>query len=294
DRRDVCETRTGLARRAIHPRGRHIGPRRGALLAGSGDTPVAGITPGAERSRPRVDHVLRGERSERRAADRDGRSRRRGPVGRARRPDRGRAGADPVSRCLDRTDAPRATRRRPGEDDPVTFLSTAVQNVLQEGQFCAVATTTPAGPHCTPLVYALSGGRIWLTTSRRSVKARAWRSDPSVSGLVRHGDLSVTFTGRAHPFDILDRGTWSAAVAQGPQVARAGLTFGRKNARFFAGYAMDAKQVPFAWTPPGRVFVAIDIDRTALLDAEGVQEGWSRSGGDVRAAESFRASRKGS
>jgi len=176
----------------------------------------------------------------------------------------------------------------------MTFLSTAVQNVLQEGQFCAVATTTPAGPHCTPLVYALSSGRIWLTTSRRSVKARAWRSDPAVSGLVRHGDLAVTFTGRVHPFDILDRATWSAAVAQGPQVARAGMTFSRKNARFFAGYAMDAKQVPFAWTPPGRVFVAIDIDRTALLDDEGVQEGSSRWGGDVTSHESFRMSRKGS
>ena len=30
----------------------------------------------------------------------------------------------------------------------------------------------------------VSRGRVWLTTSRGSVKARAWKVDPSVSGLV--------------------------------------------------------------------------------------------------------------
>jgi len=46
----------------------------------------------------------------------------------------------------------------------VSFLSTAVQDVLDRGQFCAVATMTPRGPHCTPLVYVGSGARVWLTT----------------------------------------------------------------------------------------------------------------------------------
>ena len=36
----------------------------------------------------------------------------------------------------------------------MSFLSTAVQGVLEQGPFCAVATTTPRGPHCTPLVFA--------------------------------------------------------------------------------------------------------------------------------------------
>lgn len=175
----------------------------------------------------------------------------------------------------------------------MSFLSTAVQGVLEEGQFCAVATTTPMGPHCTPLVFVLSSGRVWLTTSRRSVKARAWRLDPSVAGLVRHGDLVVAFAGTVRTFDLLDRETWGAAVADAPQVARASVKFSRKNARFFAGYAVDAKQVPFAWTPPGRVFVGIDLERTALLDDEGVQEGWSRWGGNVVPHISFRASRSG-
>ena len=71
----------------------------------------------------------------------------------------------------------------------MSFRSTAVQEVLDRGQFCAVAAMTPRGPHCTPLVFANSGARLWLTTSRRSVKARAWRTDPSVAGLVRSDEF---------------------------------------------------------------------------------------------------------
>jgi nitroimidazol reductase NimA-like FMN-containing flavoprotein (pyridoxamine 5'-phosphate oxidase superfamily) len=170
----------------------------------------------------------------------------------------------------------------------VSFLSTAVQTVFEHGPFCAVAAPTPDGPHCTPLVFAYSGGRIWLTTSRRSVKARTWERDPTVAGLIRHGELAVTFTGTVKTYDALDRRTWAAAVAGATSIARATGTFSRKNARFFAGYAFDARQVPFAWTPPGRVLVGIDLDRTALLDAEGVQEGRGRWGGHTESLPTFR------
>lgn len=175
----------------------------------------------------------------------------------------------------------------------MSFLSTVVQTVLDQGRFCAVATTTPRGPHCTPLVFASSGARVWLTTSRRSVKARSWKADPSVGGLVRHGDLAVTFTGTVKAYDALDRSTWSAAVAGATSIARATATFSRKNARFFAGYALDARQVPLAWTPPGRVFVGVDLLRTALLDDEGVQEGRGRWGGASSSHTTFRRTARG-
>jgi Pyridoxamine 5'-phosphate oxidase len=175
----------------------------------------------------------------------------------------------------------------------MSFLSTAVQTVLEEGPFCAVATMTPRGPHCTPLVFAYSGGRLWLTTSRGSVKARAWKVDPGVSGLIRHGAASVTFTGTVTTYDALDRGSWGSAVSGAVSLTRATATFSRKNARFFAGYAMDARQVPLAWTPPGRVFVAIDIERTALLEDDGVQEGRGRWGGEVASHTTFRSVKHG-
>lgn len=175
----------------------------------------------------------------------------------------------------------------------MSFLSTAVRQVLEEGSFCSVATTTPRGPHCTPLVYAVSGGRLWLTTSRRSVKTRAWRVDATMAGMVRRDALAVSFTGRVRTYDVLDRETWGASVAGAPAIARASVRFGKKNARFFAGYAVDARNVPFAWTPPGRVFVSIDIERTALLDPRGVDEGKRRWGGDVGSKGAFRASKSG-
>jgi hypothetical protein len=170
----------------------------------------------------------------------------------------------------------------------VSFLSTAVQQVLEDAPFCAVATSTPRGPHCTPLVFAYSGGRVWLTTSRGSVKTRAWKVDPSVAGLVRSGELTVTFTGTVKTYDALDRGSWGAAVAGATSIARATARFSKKNARFFAGYAFDARQVPLAWTPPGRVFVGIDLERTALLDEDGVQEGRGRWGGEALSQKTFR------
>jgi nitroimidazol reductase NimA-like FMN-containing flavoprotein (pyridoxamine 5'-phosphate oxidase superfamily) len=175
----------------------------------------------------------------------------------------------------------------------VSFVSTAVQGILEEGQFCAVAASTPNGPHCTPLVFAYSGARVWLTTSRRSVKARAWRVDPSTAGLIRHGGLAVTFTGTVKTYDALDKRTWGAAVAGATSIARATAGFSRKNARFFAGYAFDARQVPFAWTPPGRVFVGIDLERVALLDEDGVQEGRGRWGGEIVSHATFRRSTTG-
>jgi nitroimidazol reductase NimA-like FMN-containing flavoprotein (pyridoxamine 5'-phosphate oxidase superfamily) len=181
----------------------------------------------------------------------------------------------------------------PCEGDDVSFLSTAVQTVLEQGSFCAVATAGPAGPHCTPLVFAYSGGRLWFTTSRRSVKTRAWKADPAAAGLVRHGELAVTFTGSAKLYDALDRNTWGDAVAGATSIARATAAFSRKNARFFAGYAIDAKQVPFAWAPPGRVFVGIELARTALVDAEGVQEGRGRWAGTSTSHATFRRSTKG-
>src|SRR5919109_2304549 len=175
----------------------------------------------------------------------------------------------------------------------MSFLSTAVRSVLEQGEFCAVATEAPRGPHCTPLVFTTSGGRIWVTTSRRSVKTRTWRTDPTAAGLVRHGEFGVAFTGTAKLYDALDRSTWSDAVAGATSIARATASFSRKNARFFAGYAFDAKQVPFAWTPPGRVFVGIDLERTALLDDEGVQEGRGRWGGGVASHPTFRRAARG-
>jgi hypothetical protein len=166
--------------------------------------------------------------------------------------------------------------------------------ILERGSFCHVATLASRRPHVTPMVFAFSGGRLWVTTSRGSVKTRAWARDAAVAGLVCDGDVALSFVGRAEAFDLLDADTWGRAVRETPALAAATVRFTRKNARFFAGYAVDARHVPLSWTPPGRVFVQISIERAAVVGDEGVRETWSDWPSGLVARERFRASRTGS
>ena len=181
----------------------------------------------------------------------------------------------------------------PGEGSDVTSPPERAAGILREGTLCWIAAGTPLGPHVTPLVFAMSDGALWLTTSRRSVKARAWARDPSVAGLVREGTRAVSFAGRARTYDALEPRTWLSSMAAAPFLAAATVRYTGKNARFFAGYAVDAREVPLAWTPPGRVFARIDIERGAVIEGDEVVERWGRwPGGPFLTGASFRASSK--
>jgi nitroimidazol reductase NimA-like FMN-containing flavoprotein (pyridoxamine 5'-phosphate oxidase superfamily) len=176
----------------------------------------------------------------------------------------------------------------------MTALAEPVRRVLDEGTLCHVASLTPRGPHVTPMVFAAAGGSVWVTTSRGSVKARAWRSDPRVAGLVRAGDEAVAFVGTALAHDALDPSSWGDSILRFPTLSIAAARFTRKNARFFAGYAVDANHVPLAWTPPGRVFVELSVERVALLEAGREPDAWPGADRDgLPSAERFRAARVG-
>jgi hypothetical protein len=156
----------------------------------------------------------------------------------------------------------------------VTILSPEAHRILVDGVLCHLAATTPRGPHLTPLVYAVAGDRVWVTTSRGSAKARAWRRDDRVAGLVRVGERALTFGARVASHDALDPASWIRSALEGPLVALASARFTRRNARFFAGYAVDANHVPLAWTPPGRVFAELRLERWAVLDGDAVGSTW--------------------
>ena len=145
----------------------------------------------------------------------------------------------------------------------------------------------------TPVVYAVHGSRIWVTTARSSVKARAWRREPHVGGLVRSGDRALVFAGTVSAYDLLDPSSWPRSVLHAPSITRAATAFTTRNARFFAGYAVDAYRVPLAWTPPGRVFAALGLDHAALAGPGGVERRWGSSGSRIRSSATFRASRTG-
>jgi hypothetical protein len=114
-----------------------------------------------------------------------------------------------------------------------------------------------------------------------------------VSGLVRSDDLALSFVGRAETYDLLDADTWGRAARAVPTLTAAAVEFTRKNARFFAGYAADAHRVPLSWTPPGRTFVEIRIERAAVIDDSGVRGRWGVWRPSLVARERFRAARTG-
>ena len=149
------------------------------------------------------------------------------------------------------------------------MIPVTARRTLEEGVLCYLGVRTPDGPHLTPVVYALDGSRLWVTTARTSVKARAVRAGNEVAGLVRSGDVVVCFRGRAKLYDALDPFTWPSITFSAPRLMRAATRFSLKNARFFAGYAVDAPRVPLAWSPPGRVFVGIEPKAGAVLREDG-------------------------
>jgi hypothetical protein len=171
-------------------------------------------------------------------------------------------------------------------------LPAAARRALQDGALSYVAVRTPHGPHLTPVVFVLDAGHLWVTTARTSVKARTWRDDPEIAGLVRTDDVTVAFRGMVRTYDALDPLSWPAAAVAGPRLVRAATRFSLKNARFFAGYAVDARRVPLAWTPPGRVFARIELAAGRVLeDADQLaREGWGWwRASPVEARASYRA-----
>ncbi|HEX6208089.1 MAG TPA: pyridoxamine 5'-phosphate oxidase family protein [Actinomycetota bacterium] len=164
------------------------------------------------------------------------------------------------------------------------------RRVLRDGVLLYAAAAGPDAPHLTPMVFVLAEDRLWATTARRSRKVRLWRARPDGGGLVRVGDRAVSFRGRVDLYDLLDPTTWGRSLLRSQLLTRAALGFSRKNARFFAGYARDARRVPFGWTPPGRVFLSIALRDGVLLDlSEGeVLRSWGRLDGGLIGATSFR------
>ncbi len=165
------------------------------------------------------------------------------------------------------------------------------RKILSSGVLCYLSIRTAKGPHLTPVVYVLDGDRLWITTSRSSLKARIWRKDRHVAGMVEDGGRVVAFRGSVRVYDGLNPLSWPSAVLAGPRLLRAGARFTVKNARFFAGYAVDASRVPLAWSPPGRVFAAIEIEGAHVLDHDAgtVLETWGRWPADVDYSDSFSA-----
>jgi hypothetical protein len=56
---------------------------------------------------------------------------------------------------------------------------------------------------------------------------------------------------------------------------------------------VDANHVPLAWTPPGRVFAELRIERSATIEDERIASAWGEWGDAVNGVERFRVPRAG-
>ncbi|MGH2685587.1 MAG: hypothetical protein ACRDJP_08995, partial [Actinomycetota bacterium] len=175
----------------------------------------------------------------------------------------------------------------------MTHIPEAAERILRDGVLCYLAAPSPAGPHTTPVVFALENGRVYGTTGRRTTKAKLWRREASAGGLVRGGDRTLVFRGPVTLYDALDPSTWLASMLRSVELTLASARFTAKNARFFAGYARDAARVPLSWTPPARVMFSVDVASGAILEGRAVVERWGEWGDGTTALKSFRRDRGG-
>lgn len=173
----------------------------------------------------------------------------------------------------------------------MTQLPDLARDILERGVLCHLAAPSRSGPHLTPVVFALEGGRVWGTTGRGTTKARRWRRDGRAAGLVRAGDGWVSFRGPVTMYDLLDPATWADSLRRVREVTAASARFTVKNARFFAGYARDAARIPLAWTPPARVLFSIDLEAGVMAEGDGVIERWGRWGRRIEGVPAYRGVR---
>jgi Pyridoxamine 5'-phosphate oxidase len=147
-----------------------------------------------------------------------------------------------------------------------------VAEILDEADVLHVAVAARNGPHVTPAVFDIDGGRLWFVTPRRSVKARVIARRRRVGGLVQLGDWSVVIGGRARIVDPLTaRGVFSPGRLLDLPFAAAGYL--SRNHRHATGTIRDHEAPTLALS---RVLVSIDIRRLALLDGWAVARSWGR------------------
>jgi Pyridoxamine 5'-phosphate oxidase len=162
-------------------------------------------------------------------------------------------------------------------DDDGWRRNRRVAGVLDEAEVVHVAVAARNGPHVTPAVFDVDGGRLWFVTPRRSVKARVIDRHRRVGALVQIGRWSVVIGGSARIVDPLTaRGVSPGRLFDLPFAA---LGYLGRNHRHATGTIRDHEAPTIALS---RVLVSVDIRRLALLDGWDVVDSWGRwSGTDL-------------
>src|SRR5579884_3643906 len=152
-----------------------------------------------------------------------------------------------------------------------------VATVLGSTPYADVAVDTARGPHITPAAFAAAGGRLWVVSSRRTLRVRSVRRRHHASVLVRHGSRSVVISGSADVLSFWRPSETVGIVMNSGHVARAAATYALRNSRLLlGGFLRDMIAGVGDLTVYDRVLVAIEPERGMLLDGDALLHTWGR------------------
>ncbi len=153
----------------------------------------------------------------------------------------------------------------------------AIAALLAATPYADVAVATRRGPHITPAAFAAASGRLWVVSSRRTVRVRTIRRTGQASALVRRGERSVVVSGRASVLSPWPPDEALALALGAVPATRAATLYTLRNLRLvLAGFVADLLMGAGDPTVYDRVLVAIEADRGMLLDGTAVLDTWGR------------------
>lgn len=114
-------------------------------------------------------------------------------------------------------------------------------------------------PLVNPAAFHYAAGSVWMTTSRRAVKAQVLRRSPEAAFLVATGHESLLFQGHLESYDPRSLTGPVRALLGGPNLGLAVAGYVLRNAPFVGGYALDLRSMPDAWWPQNRVLLRLRV-----------------------------------
>jgi len=145
---------------------------------------------------------------------------------------------------------------------PIDLAS--AQPVLGSADTAYVAVRTRSGPHLTPELFTVSGGRILCLTAAVTLKAKKAKSDPIVGFCVRSGADSVSGVGEVEVVDPADLAGLLTSPGKVLGSAAGVARFFRDNAAEMVGATADLVRGRLGDPiPPRRV--VLSIRPTSLL-----------------------------
>lgn len=169
-----------------------------------------------------------------------------------------------------------------------------VAELLAATPYADVAVATRRGPHVTPAAFAAEDGRLWVVSSRRTVRVRAIRRTGMAAALIRQGDRSVVVSGHARVLSPWPPAEAAALAAGALPATRAAALYTLRNLRIvLAGFVADLVMGAGDPTVYDRVLVSIDAERGVLLDGAELRDSWGRWRGITRPAPASRRSSAG-